>query len=94
MVTVPLYEEPTMFHWFRRCFRRNSFEEQVMIDLTKLNTAVAELSADVSTIIAALGTPAADQAAIDGVAASLTALSTRIEEALTPTPPPPSPSTA
>ena len=73
-------------------------KEHVMaLDLTKLNTALATLSGDVATLIAAVGagTSAADQSAVDGAAASLDALSAKVTAALSgAAPPPPAPPAA
>lgn len=68
-------------------------ENQIImaLDLTKLNTSVATLSGDVATLIAAVGTgsTAADQAAVDGIAASLDALSAKVTAAIPASPVPP-----
>ena len=59
------------------------------LDLTKLNASVARLSGDVDALIAALPDPAkaaADQAAVDAVAATLDTVSGKAETAVPPAP--------
>lgn len=88
-----LRDDPSFGHMTTNDFLVHIIKEldAMALNLTALTAAVAKVSADVDSLIAAQGTAAtqaaADQAAVDAVVPAVAAISAKVEAVLPPPPP-------